>query len=135
MIEQFNCWNLRRNGLLLVLVFLPLLFGSFFYLAGDRGYANSFVRNFLPDFFWAFSLGFFLLWVWQGSVPWFWWLASASAGCLFELCQGYGWMAGTGDVLDVILYVLGLLCARWVGLLINGFFILYKQDYDEKTFD
>lgn len=71
-------------------------------------YANNFLKYYLPDFMWAFSLGCGLVAIHspqkKGII-----ICSVSAflcGVTWELLQYFNVLSGTGDIHDVIMYFL-----------------------------
>lgn len=75
--------------------------------------ANAFIKYYLPDFLWAFSLCCFLRAVyWAGK--WTGMICAAvtfAAGALWECLQYCGAVAGTGDILDMAAYFTASLLA------------------------
>ena len=121
-----------RTSLIILMVSIPLLLGLLVYAASDVGYVIGPVRNYLPDFLWAMSLGLVLLWIWSGRINWFWWMATILMACTFEFGQKVGWIPGTADRIDILMYLLGLFTGRMIWLLVNpGIYLMNEIESNE----
>jgi hypothetical protein len=87
-------------------VILPVAAGGVIYrcLSG-RGGMEKLIRNYLPDGLWAYALLSCVLIIWNRKVHRVWVLISALSAVLFEYGQYTGVLAGTGDWLDVAVYL------------------------------
>lgn len=91
---------------LLVYSLFPLFIGALIYFLCDWFNLMPLVRNYLPDGLWAFSLMSFLLIIWNGAIKKFWVSIAVLSFVLFEYLQSIHVIAGTGDVMDVVCYLL-----------------------------
>jgi hypothetical protein len=87
-------------------VLSPLALGILIYWAGSRFSLPSAIRNHLPDGLWAYSLMSAILLVWQRRIVPGWVLAACVLAVGFEIFQYYHWIAGTGDLYDVLTYLI-----------------------------
>lgn len=71
-----------------------------------RPLSCEFLRFYLPDMLWALSLACGLVTIW-GQRPLCCAGLAFALGCLWELMQAVGIVNGTGDLLDVMMYLLG----------------------------
>ena len=62
------------------------------------------VRNYLPDGLWAYSLMSAILVIWQRRIVIGWILAVFALSIGFDTLQYYHWIAGTGDLYDILTY-------------------------------
>ncbi|MCR6720224.1 MAG: hypothetical protein NVV59_07945 [Chitinophagaceae bacterium] len=95
-----------------LLTFVPLVAGTLIYSFEDLPLFQGFIRNYIPDFLWAFSWGSCMLWLWNGCVPTGWWIAVVASFTIFELGQMKGVIQGHGDFRDIIIYGIGLFFAK-----------------------
>lgn len=94
----------------LIWVFAPLLLGSLIYIFPHQ--FSLTVRNYFPDFFWAFSL--IVAQYYFNSFNrnrWIIFIASSILCWLFELCQYGHIIKGTFDFIDIIVYHFAFLTA------------------------
>ena len=121
-----------RTSLIILMVSVPLVLGLLVYAASEEEYVIGPVRNYLPDFLWAMSLGLVLLWIWSGRINWFWWMATILMACMFEYGQEIGWIPGTADRIDILMYLLGLVTGRMIWLLVNpGIYLVNEIESNE----
>ena len=75
-------------------------------LADAPFFGDAFLRFYLPDFLWSYSLYCGLCgiicptghrWIWPA-------ISTFGLGLLWELAQYFSWVSGTGDVADVLMY-------------------------------
>lgn len=85
---------------------------------------NGFLRDHLPDGLWAYALTYCLMSIWNKRLPFLWILVLQLLFFLFELAQLRGWIEGTGDFLDMIVYVL----FSGTALLAGTCFFINKQN-------
>ncbi len=78
-----------------------------------RAYSNDFVKFYLPDFLWAFSLGCLLHAV-TGSSGYrsvLCCIGASACGSAWELLQMLNIVSGTFDLMDILMYLLaGAVC-------------------------
>jgi hypothetical protein len=91
---------------IIVNVFLPLLLGYFIYNSGDAGRMNLLVKNHLPDGLWAYSFMAAILIIWNRQVNYVWIAIACLLSGGFELMQCLHWVAGTGDIMDILAYLI-----------------------------
>ena len=78
--------------------------------------SNAFLKYYLSDFLWAFSLCCALHYVYP-TKRWIGWICAgitSGAGILWEGMQYYGIVSGTGDILDGVAYLLAGLLATTI---------------------
>ena len=80
--------------------------GTFPSFADVQFFGVVFLRYYLPDFLWSYSLYCGLCgiicptghrWIWPA-------ISALGLGVVWELAQYFSWVSGTGDVADVLLY-------------------------------
>lgn len=75
----------------------------------SRFFGDTFIRYYLPDFFWEYSLCFTLYFFFppiSKKVSLFPALFSFLFGVIYETAQFFDFLPGTGDAVDVLLYLL-----------------------------
>ena len=84
----------------------PVLFETWFYETKTTSSLPG--SGWIPDYLWCVSLWASFVWLWKGwnQIPVWWkwllWLLIMSTECL----QWLGWIQGTGDWIDVVMYQL-----------------------------
>src|SRR5258706_3253405 len=106
--------KITRQIDVIVNVFLPVLLGSFRVYLGDPGRAPVLIRNHLPDGLWSYSFMAALLITWNRQVNYLWITIACLLSAGFELLQYFHWIAGTGDIIDLVVYLLFIGIALWV---------------------
>ena len=108
-------------------VILPLLAGVLIYWADGRLQIPRVIRYHLPDGLWAYAFVSCLLIVWERKIHWPWIIGAMALCVVYEVCQYYHFIAGIGEVEDVMTYFLFFSIA----LLSNGFFkaLIYTPNY------
>jgi len=96
--------------------FLPLVIGLFIYFLP----IGQFVRNHLPDGFWAYSLTSMILILWRRKFNFLWLSIIILCFFIFEFFQQIKLIQGTGDIIDVICYLIFFTIA----LITNNYFKL-----------
>jgi hypothetical protein len=102
---------------------LPILAGTVCYWVFSATTVSfSPVRNYLPDGLWAYAFCSTILIIWDRKIhlPWLFFIISVFS--LFEILQAVNIIAGTGDVLDIVVY---LLFGAAAVLLNNAFLTLF----------
>jgi hypothetical protein len=84
-------------------VLMPLLLGYFIY---GCIYLPAIVKNYLPDGLWSYSLTSILFIIWDGKISLFWTAIVFLVFIMFEFLQHINLINGTGDILDVLTYIL-----------------------------
>ena len=69
--------------------------------------SGSFVGIYLGDFLWAFSFSLFLHMIYLPTVNASFVLSSIVVimGVIYEICQSKGFISGTGDIIDALIYL------------------------------
>ena len=91
-----------------------LLLGLIFYLLlnEDAFVSKIVLRNFGADFLWSVSFTMIIqIILWLDKKKTFFLLFCSLLGIIYELMQCFGVAAGTADILDMIVYVMGSLFA------------------------
>jgi hypothetical protein len=113
--------NLMKFGKgfdLLLNVILPLLIGVCIYWAGRSVHIPGLIRNYVPDGLWAYAFLSCILVVWDRKINWAWIAGALILSVIYEILQHYHIIGGTGDLGDVVAYLLFFAIA----LLSNSFF-------------
>lgn len=104
---------------LLLTVLAPLCLGICCYIFYPFIKNISWLSSHLADACWAFAFTNALLIVWHRKPVAGWLLMAAGTAVFYEYCQYKGWLAGTGDIIDIITYLL----AGMLALLVNNFIL------------
>lgn len=100
-------------------IVLPLVGGLLIYLLSALSLdAIGWIRSYLPDGLWAYAFASAMLIVWQRELNLLWLSLVLLSGLVFEWMQFNEVVAGTGDLVDIIVYIVFFLIA----LLFNPFF-------------
>ena len=100
-------------------ILLPLLTGILLYFIASQVSLTGFARNQLPDGLWAYALISCLLIIWNRQINIFWISLIFITFLLFEALQHFHFIRGTGDWLDIIIYI----SFSIITLFTNKFFI------------
>jgi hypothetical protein len=100
-------------------VILPLIAGIGIYESSKVVLLNTYIRNYLPDGLWAYSLVSCLLIIWNRRIKTFWLVLIFILYVVFEGFQYFKVINGTGDYLDILIY----LVFSTIPILINKYFI------------
>ena len=95
-------------------VIFPVSVGGIIYYV----HTNSFIRNHLPDSLWAYALTSAILIIWDRKIHFFWIFFVLIAFIIFELLQSIHILEGTGDILDIGVY----LAFAGIALFTNNYF-------------
>ncbi|HLP47034.1 MAG TPA: hypothetical protein VK469_13870 [Candidatus Kapabacteria bacterium] len=82
-------------------VILPLGLGFIFYFLP----VGQFVRNYLPDGLWAYSLTSMILIIWNRRINSSWIIILIGFFLIFESLQYLQLVNGTGDIVDILFYL------------------------------
>jgi hypothetical protein len=100
-------------------IVLPLCFGALIYMFADNNaIATWWIRSYIPDGLWAYAFVSAVLIVWQRERNLLWLFLVIMAGIIFEWMQFKSITPGTGDILDIFIYLFSFLIA----LFLNPFF-------------
>ncbi len=106
--------------------FLPILLGVFVYrLPILDNY--SLLKNYFPDGLWSYALTSCILIIWDRSLNYFWLLFIILFFVLYEILQYLHFAKGTGDVWDIIAYIVG----AFIAIIITKF--AKRKFYNPKT--
>jgi hypothetical protein len=119
--------NIHMNKRAFILMFdvfinalLPILIGVFIYrLSFENEY--SIIKNYAPDALWAYALASSIFIIWSRKMNYFWLLIVIIFFVVFEILQYLHFVKGTGDVWDVLTYLI----ATFIAIIINKFVKLY----------
>jgi hypothetical protein len=98
----------------------PILIGIFIYRT-DFVNEGLLIKNHFPDALWAYALTSSILIIWKREVNYFWLLLVILFFVVFEILQYLHFIKGTGDVWDVLTYLI----ATFIAIIINKFVKLY----------
>jgi hypothetical protein len=104
----------RQFWSVLLFVISPLFLGILVYALEESAPISAIVRNFLPDYLWAFALISAFSIIWNNKVPYYWWAILALSFAGWEYGQDIGLLSGTGDPIDLIAYGLGWLTSSLI---------------------
>ena len=97
--------------------YIGIITGSFQIIHHTRELAkplsSAFIKFYFPDFLWGFSLCCGLLAIYVPNIKGCLICVGTtfSCGCVWELLQSIGFVSGTGDLYDMLMYFLaGVLC-------------------------
>ncbi len=102
---------MNKNLILLSVanIIFPLIVGSIIYYLFQKGIIiPSLIKNYLPDTLWFYSFTFSILLLKQYYLVSKWvFITFIVTPLLFEFFQNFGFIPGTFDVLDIIVYYIG----------------------------
>lgn len=104
--------------------FLPILLGVFVYRLPFIN-NHSLLKNYFPDGLWAYALTSCIFIIWNRVVNYFWLFLIILFFVLYEILQYLQLANGTGDLWDILAYIVG----AFIAILINKFvkLSLYKS--------
>lgn len=89
---------------------LPILFGLLIYLLSISDIISRQISNYLPDGLWAYAMTASILLIWDFKINYFWMSLIILLFISIEMLQKLHFIKGTGDINDIIVYLLsGLL--------------------------
>ena len=112
-------------------VIFPVALACFIYLLSSVTEIHLLIKNYFPDGLWAYSFLSALLIVWSRQVNFLWILIGFSLSAGFELLQHFHWIAGTGDIIDIVVYFVFF----GVGFIVNTFFKNLYSVHTGKVFN
>ena len=116
----------RKHDIVLNIIF-PIALGYFFYLLGMNISFPAVIKNYLADGLWAYAFISCILIIWDRKLNILWILITFFVSILFELFQGFHLLHGTGDIIDIGIYILFFT----VALIVNKFIV--KSIYYDKS--
>ena len=96
--------HFNRYKDVLLHVLLPLAGGLFIYLSGSFFPWPSLLKNYLPDACWSYALFSSVLLAWDRTLQIFWLIAAGTLLLSIEWLQGAGYLPGTEDAMDLVVY-------------------------------
>jgi hypothetical protein len=110
-------------------VFSPLIAGVLYYQL-TAVFDSMPWSGYLPDGLWAYAFCSSILIVWNRKINITWLTFAALVAVLFEIMQYLHLISGTGDVIDVLIYLL----AGSIAIMMNKFLSTgYNHQTDHKT--
>lgn len=100
--------QLNKKHDILLNIFLPVLVGIIIYALIGTESLLQVIKNYLPDWLWAYSYTAAILIVWDRKPKLCWILIVIGSVILFEVSQYFHFIAGTGDFLDIIVYFVAM---------------------------
>jgi hypothetical protein len=101
-------------------VALPLAAGCLLYALHPTAQWQTVLKNYLPDALWAYAFFSCMLIIWQRRINFTWILITVLVVAVFELLQSKQVIGGTGDIADLVVYLI----FGAIALFINKYFIL-----------
>ena len=85
------------------------------------GFLSAFAAWYLPDFLWMFSLNcaLFAVVLPKDREVFLWSTVALSMGVLWETLQLFGFVSGTADLLDILMYSMAAFSAAMIALFIK----------------
>ena len=118
--------NLRKDVLLNIL--LPLVLGVLLY--GSADHLPLLLKYYLADGLWAYAFVSSLLVIWERKINLFWISMAIATAAGFEILQYRQVVAGTGDVYDLLTYIVFITTA----ISLNRFFTKQFQ-YSNRSYE
>lgn len=116
---------MNKRGVILIFdvfinALLPILIGVFIY---RTSFVNEYplIKSYIPDALWAYALTSCIFIIWNRQVNYFWLLIVILFFVVFEILQYLHFAKGTGDMWDVLIYLI----ATFTAIIINKFVKLY----------
>ncbi len=97
----FNKIATKKTYILLNIIG-PILLGIFVY----TNCYPKLIRNYLPDGLWAYSFTSSIILIWDNTINYFWISSVFLIFIIFEILQYKGIINGTGDIRDVLVYII-----------------------------
>ena len=91
---------------ILLNVILPVMAGFIIYLLQNKYFEQGIIRNYLPDGLWAYALFSCILIIWSRQVPVYWCIMITLFAISIEALQFFHFIGGTGDIMDIVTYLL-----------------------------
>lgn len=114
--EKKSDRKLRKDFDILINVILPIGLGTILYFLP----VTDIIRNHLSDGLWAYSLTSVILIIWNRLYSLFWLTLTILSFLVFEIFQYFNIVKGTGDLVDVSMYLIFFSIA----LMVNNLFKL-----------
>jgi hypothetical protein len=104
---------------------VPVILGCMIYLTGSAHLLPVLLQNHLADGLWAYACLSCILIIWDRRFNLAWIFITIVISILFELSQYWHVVAGTGDIWDVVVYLLFFLLALQINQ--NPFYTYYYE--------
>jgi hypothetical protein len=118
-IKYFKSIDLTINTI------VPVILGSMIYITGSVHVLPVLLQNHLADGLWAYAFLSCMLITWDRKFNLTWIVLTIVISILFELFQFWHLVAGTGDIWDVVIYLLFFSLALLINQ--NPFYINYYE--------
>jgi hypothetical protein len=118
-IKYFKSIDLTINTI------VPVILGSMIYITGSVHVLPVLLQNHLADGLWAYAFISCMLITWDRKFNLTWIVLTIVISILFELFQFWHLVAGTGDIWDVVIYLLFFSLALLINQ--NPFYINYYE--------
>jgi hypothetical protein len=106
---------------------VPVILGCIIYITGDAHVLPMLLQNHLADGLWAYAFLSCILIIWDRKSNLAWIVLTIVFSILFELFQYWHLVAGTGDLWDVVVYLLFFLLALQINQ--NPFYTDYYERF------
>ncbi|SHE36598.1 hypothetical protein [Flavisolibacter ginsengisoli] len=106
---------------------VPVILGCIIYITGDAHVLPMLLQNHLADGLWAYAFLSCILIIWDRKSNLTWIVLTIVISILFELFQYWHLVAGTGDLGDVVVYLLFFLLALQINQ--NPFYTDYYERF------
>jgi hypothetical protein len=111
-----NRYPLIKLKDLLIHTLLPILIGILIY---KWDFCMKLIKNYLPDFLWAYAFASCILIIWNRKINIFWYTLSFIVCICFEIAQFQEIINGTGDIVDIAIYTISFIFAIVINLTLN----------------
>ena len=99
-------------------VLFPLIVGVIIYFVSTQKLVPDLIKNFFPDGLWSYAFISTMLIMWDRNINFIWIPLAFVLFFFIELLQYFHTINGTGDVLDILTYLI----FGFVALLLNRYF-------------
>jgi hypothetical protein len=106
---------------------VPVILGCIIYITGDAHVLPMLLQNHLADGLWAYAFLSCILIIWDRKSNLAWIVLTIVFSILFELFQYWHLVASTGDLWDVVVYLLFFLLALQINQ--NPFYTDYYERF------
>jgi hypothetical protein len=106
---------------------VPVILGCIIYITGDAHVLPMLLQNHLADGLWAYAFLSCILIIWDRKSNLTWIVLTIVISILFELFQYWHLVSGTGDLWDVVVYLLFFLLALQINQ--NPFYTDYYERF------
>jgi hypothetical protein len=96
LVDAYSCIN----------VIFPMFLGYTIYRLEKYDLLNHNISNYLPDGLWSYSFTSMMLIIWNRTINYFWLSIICICFILLETLQFTNIINGTGDILDIFIYLI-----------------------------